>query len=65
MISTSGKFSALIIFDEAVSEAQQQDDNNSSVPLDNYGIILPRKAPFWAFCGVFAGRATSAPFPGR
>ena len=31
------------------------------VPLVYNGTILPRKAPFWAFCGDFAGRATPAP----
>ena len=64
MISTSGRFSALIIFDEAVSETQQQDDNNSSLPLDYNGIILPRKAPFWTFCGDLPGGSHQPLFPG-
>ena len=57
MKSTSGKFSALIIFDETIAAIQQRCDNKPVVPLVYNGTILPRKAPFRAFCGDFAGRS--------
>ena len=65
MKSTSGRFSALSIFDGIIEAIQQQRDNKPVVPLVYNGTILPRKAPFWSFCGDFAGRVTSDPFPAR
>lgn len=65
MKSTSGRFSALSIFDGTIEAIQQQRDNKPVVPLIYNVTILPRKIPFWAFCGDFTGRATSAPFPER
>ncbi len=55
MKSTSGRFSALIIFDETIAAIQQRCDNKPVVPLVNNGTILPRKAPFWTFCRDLPG----------
>lgn len=62
MKSTSGRFSALIIFDGTIAAIQQRCDNKLVVPLVYNGTILPHKAPFWTFGGDFTGRVTSAPF---
>ena len=64
MKSTSGRFSALIIFDGIIEVIQQQRDNKLVVPLVYNGTILPRKAPFWAFCGDLPGGSHQPLFPG-
>ena len=55
MKSTSGRFSALIIFDGTIAAIQQRCDNKPVVPLVYNGTSLPRKAPFWSFCGDLPG----------
>ena len=64
MKSTSGRFSALIIFDGTIAAIQQRCDNKPVVPLVYNGTILPRKAPFWAFCGDLPGGSHQPLFPG-
>ena len=64
MKSTSGRFSALIIFDGTIEAIQQQRDNKPVVPLVYNGTILPRKASFWTFCGDLPGGSHQPLFPG-
>ena len=52
MKSTSGIFSALIIFDGTIVAIQQQDNNKPVVPLDYKGIIPSAMLPVGCFCSV-------------